>query len=148
MNRGRARVVAAALAFCIARGAAAGVFDAATLADFSGEELFGQFCAACHGEHARGDGPVAASLNKVVPDLTGITARYGEFPAGLIRDTIDGRGVPVAAHGTRAMPVWGYEFWVEDGADIAAETTVREAINRLVEYLRTLQRDDPRNRRN
>jgi mono/diheme cytochrome c family protein len=148
MNRGCTRLAAAALAICGAQGAAAGVFDAATLADYSGDELFSQFCAACHGEQAHGDGPVAASLNKIVPDLTSITARYGEFPAALIRDTIDGRGVPVAAHGTRAMPVWGYEFWVEDGADIVAETTVRDAINRLVDYLRTLQRDDPRGRRN
>jgi len=130
-----------------ANGVAAGVFDAATLDDFSGEELFSQFCASCHGDRAHGDGPVASSLNKLVPDLTTISMRYGEFPAGLIRETIDGRGMPVAAHGTRAMPVWGYEFWVEEGGDVVAEGSVREAINRLVEYLRTLQRDarDSRN---
>lgn len=116
-------------------------FDAFTLADYSGEELFGRFCASCHGESAHGDGPVARSLNTVVPDLTLIRARYGEFPAMLIRDTIDGRGVDIRAHGTRAMPVWGYEFWVEEGGDVVAQNAVREAINKLVEYLRTVQRD-------
>jgi mono/diheme cytochrome c family protein len=114
-------------------------FDAFTLADYSGEELFERFCASCHGESARGDGPVARSLNTVVPDLTSISARYGEFPAGLIRDVIDGRGIDVRAHGTRAMPVWGYEFWVEEGGDVVAQNAVRDAINKLVDYLRSVQ---------
>jgi mono/diheme cytochrome c family protein len=116
-------------------------FDAFTLADYSGEELFGRFCASCHGEQAHGDGPVARSLNTVVPDLTLIRARYGEFPATLVRDTIDGRGVDIRAHGTRAMPVWGYEFWVEEGGDVTAQKAVRDAIAKLVDYLRSVQRD-------
>jgi mono/diheme cytochrome c family protein len=116
-------------------------FDAFTLADYSGEELFGRFCASCHGEQAHGDGPVARSLNTAVPDLTLIRARYGEFPAMLVRDTIDGRGVDVRAHGTRAMPVWGYEFWVEEGGDVVAQKAVRDAITKLVDYLRSVQRD-------
>ena len=115
--------------------------DTFTLGDYSGEELFGRFCASCHGEHARGDGPVARSLNTAVPDLTRIRARYGEFPAMLVRDTIDGRGVDVRAHGTRAMPVWGYEFWVDEGGDVVAQKAVREAINKLVDYLRSVQRN-------
>ena len=117
-------------------------FDVFTLADYSGEELFERFCASCHGESAGGDGPVASSLNAVVPDLTAITARYGEFPAAAIRDVIDGRGVDVRAHGTRAMPVWGYEFWVEEGGDVVAQNAVRDAINKLVDYLRSMQRED------
>lgn len=116
-------------------------FDAFTLADYSGEELFGRFCASCHGEQAHGDGPVARSLNTVVPDLTLIRARHGEFPAMLVRDTIDGRGVDIRAHGTRAMPVWGYEFWVEEGGDVTAQKAVRDAIAKLVDYLRSVQRD-------
>lgn len=136
------RVVrAAACATALLAGARAGAFDAVTLNDYSGEELFGRFCASCHGEQAHGDGPVSRSLNTVVPDLTLISARYGEFPAMLIRDTIDGRGVDIRAHGTRAMPVWGYEFWVEEGGDVTAQNAVRDAINRLVAYLRSLQRD-------
>lgn len=115
--------------------------DAFTLDDYSGEELFARFCASCHGEHARGDGPVARSLNTAVPDLTRIRARYGEFPVMLVRDTIDGRGVDIRAHGTRAMPVWGYEFSFEEGGDVMAQKVVRDAINKLVDYLRSLQRD-------
>jgi hypothetical protein len=122
-------------------GGAALAFDAVTLEDYSGEELFDRFCASCHGAEARGDGPVSRSLNVAVPDLTTIAVRYGEFPAGRVRDVIDGRGIDTQAHGTRTMPVWGYEFWVEEGADVDAQKAVREAITRLVEHVRSLQRD-------
>jgi mono/diheme cytochrome c family protein len=117
-------------------------FDAVTLADYSGEELYLRFCASCHGSEALGDGPVSRSLNVAVPDLTRITSRYGEFPMGLIRDVIDGRGIDMRAHGTREMPVWGYEFWVEEGADVNAQKAARDAINKLVDHLRSIQRGD------
>ena len=134
--------VAIATAVLIAGAAlTARAFEAVSLADYTGEELFQRFCASCHGEAAHGDGPVARTLSVMVPDLTQITRRYGEFPAARIRDTIDGRGVMVAAHGTRVMPVWGYEFWVEEGADRVAQDEARETINKLVEYLRTIQVD-------
>jgi hypothetical protein len=81
-------------------------------------------------------------LITVVPDLTTIAGRYGEFPATMIRDVIDGRGIDKQAHGTRTMPVWGYEFWVDEGGDVTAQRAVREAIDKLVEYLRSVQRVD------
>ena len=133
--------LAAAAALSLLAGAAP-AFEAVTLDDYSGAELFERFCASCHGTGARGDGPVANSLNTAVPDLTVIANRYGgEFPVTLVRDVIDGRGIDVRAHGTRAMPVWGYEFWVEEGGDVLAQTAVRNAINKLVDYLRSIQRD-------
>jgi mono/diheme cytochrome c family protein len=107
--------------------------------DLSGVELFGRYCAACHGSEARGDGPVAASLNKRVPDLTRLALdAEGEFPAQRVRETIDGRSM-VMAHGTRQMPVWGYEFWVEEGADIVAEDAASAIVVRLVAYLESIQ---------
>jgi hypothetical protein len=127
--------------FAFALSGPAPAFEAVTLEDYSGAELFDRFCASCHGTGARGNGPVASSLNVAVPDLTLIAERYGgEFPLTLVRDVIDGRGIDMRAHGTRTMPVWGYEFWVEDGADSVAQTGVRNAINKLVEYLESLQR--------
>jgi mono/diheme cytochrome c family protein len=133
--------VPAAIA-ALALAGAAMAFEAVTLEDYSGEELYLRFCASCHGSEAMGDGPVSRSLNVAVPDLTRIRSRYGEFPAGLIRDIIDGRGIDKRAHGTREMPVWGYEFWVEEGGDVTAQKTVRDAINKLVEHLRSIQRGD------
>ena len=137
IDRRHACLLAVAGCLVIAEGAAQ--FDAVTLEDYSGEELFNRFCASCHGAEARGDGPVSRSLNVAVPDLTTIAARYGEFPSMLIRDVIDGRGVDLRAHGTRTMPVWGYEFWIEEGGDVNAQRAVRNAINRLVEYVESVQ---------
>ena len=140
IDRSSWTVLAAVASLALAGAAMA--FDAVTLEDYSGEELYGRFCASCHGAEARGDGPVSRSLNVVVPDLTTIARRYGDFPAGAIRDVIDGRGIDRRAHGTREMPVWGYEFWIEEGGDVNAQRAVREAINKLVEYLRDVQRED------
>jgi mono/diheme cytochrome c family protein len=107
--------------------------------DYSGAELFSRYCAACHGETGMGDGPVAASLVKVVPDLTRLAERAGgRFPGGLVTEVIDGRS-PVIAHGTRRMPVWGIEFWIEEGADIEAETRARRMIASLIDYLESIQ---------
>jgi mono/diheme cytochrome c family protein len=135
--RGWSLLAVAASGMALAGAAAA--FDAVTLDDYSGAELFDRFCTSCHGSEARGDGPVSRSLNTAVPDLTMIGVRYGEFPAMLIRDVIDGRGVDLHAHGTRTMPVWGYEFWVDEGGDVTAQRAVRNAINRIVEHLRSVQ---------
>lgn len=107
--------------------------------DFSGQELFQRYCAACHGSDARGTGPVARTLNKPVPDLTGLAASAdGNFPAVFVREAIDGRSLAIS-HGTREMPVWGYEFWVEEGADVVAESSARELIDRIVDYLASIQ---------
>ena len=130
------------LGVCGLAGGTAFAFEAVTLEDYSGEEIYMRFCASCHGGEGQGDGPVSRSLNVVVPDLTRITSRYGQFPTGLIRDVIDGRGIDKRAHGTREMPVWGYEFWVEEGADVNAQRAARDAINKLVEHLRSIQRGD------
>jgi mono/diheme cytochrome c family protein len=145
LRNAKARAVVGGLAALLAGAVLAtgtAAFDAVTLADYSGAELFERFCASCHGASARGDGPVAPTLNTVVPDLTGISERYGEFPAALLRDVIDGRGMDLRAHGTRAMPVWGYEFWVEEGGDVVAQNAVRDAIAKLDDYVRSVQRED------
>lgn len=110
------------------------VFDAT---DLSGAELFSRYCSACHGPEGRGDGPVAATLNKPVPNLRRLS-RDGSFPAARVRESIDGRSM-IIAHGTRQMPIWGYEFWVEEGADVTAERDAREIIDRLVDYLESIQ---------
>ena len=135
------RTLSAVAAAAIFVAYAATAFEAVSLADYSGEEIFNRFCASCHGDMAHGDGPVARSLGVMVPDLTRITQRYGGFPTNLIRDTIDGRGARIDAHGTRTMPVWGYEFWIEEGGDRAAQDEMRKTIAKLVDYLRSIQAD-------
>lgn len=86
------------------------------LADYTGAELFGRFCASCHGSRGFGDGPVAPSLKVMIPDLTELSKRSGgKFPAERVREIVDGRAV-LPAHGTRLMPVWGYELEARAGA--------------------------------
>ena len=108
--------------------------------EYSGEETFYRFCASCHGEAGRGNGPVSSAIPIGVPDLTLIRKRHGDddYAEETLRRIIDGRKA-VIYHGTRYMPVWGYEFWVEEGADVVAEQNAREMINRIVSYLESIQ---------
>jgi len=117
----------------------AGSCEAAEGPDLSGAELYKEFCATCHGVSGHGDGPVAVSLKSRVPDLTLIATRHGgEFPAETVHRVIDGRSMP-RAHGTTAMPIWGWEFYGYEGEDATRRQRVAELIDQLVEYLRSIQ---------
>ncbi len=107
--------------------------------DSTGEENFVRYCAACHGDGGRGDGPVATAIAKPVPDLTGIAARRGgKFPRQIIKNAIDGRW-QIDAHGTQQMPVWGFEFWISEGAGDFSEPRVDRILDGLVDYLASIQ---------
>jgi mono/diheme cytochrome c family protein len=109
------------------------------LATASGASLYRQLCVSCHGPAARGDGPVAPALRTPVPDLTRISARNGgPFPADRVREMIDGRAA-LPAHGSREMPVWGYELEARAPADAPARASAQAMTDRLVEYLRSIQ---------
>lgn len=113
---------------------------AVELSAYTGEQLFNRFCASCHGSGGRGDGPVAASMNVMVPDLTRISKRQGgSFPTERVHQIVDGRLVR-PPHGTREMPVWGTEFLRADGDDAAAQARAEQLIAKLVEYLRSIQK--------
>ena len=77
-----------------------------------GRKLYFQYCASCHGADGRGQGPVAASLAKPLPDLTRIEKKNGKFPGIRVRLVIEGEVVEreLTAHGTKTMPVWGRVF--------------------------------------
>ena len=113
--------------------------NAQVYAEYSGEETFDRFCASCHGSGGQGDGPVAAGLPITVPNLTTLRKRQGDqFPENTLRRIIDGRDILIY-HGTRYMPVWGYEFWVEEGADEEAEKRVAIIIRNLIDYIESIQ---------
>jgi mono/diheme cytochrome c family protein len=108
---------------------------------YTGAELYKRFCASCHGDQARGDGPVAKSFKIEVPDLTRIAHRHGDvFPAEQVRKIIDGRKT-LPPHGSREMPVWGFEFQLENqnAGYPDAQHRTDDLIARLTEYLRTIQ---------
>jgi mono/diheme cytochrome c family protein len=122
----------------IAMGASA-VCRADEAADSSGPALFREFCATCHGVDGRGGGPAALDLSQQPPDLRLIAARHGGvFPDTTVRRLIDGRTV-TQGHGTREMPVWGWEFYGYEGEDATRRRAVAELIDRLVDYLRSIQ---------
>lgn len=107
---------------------------------YSGAILFKLHCASCHGEDARGNGPVAEFINVKVPDLTRISAAHGgNFPADEVFRVIDGQA-EVHAHGTRHMPVWGYEFFGQQADDERAHREATEKVEALVNYVRKLQK--------
>lgn len=106
----------------------------------SGQHVFRSSCAGCHGIDARGNGPIAPILSVPVPDLTLIVARRGgQFPVDEVFRIVDGQA-DLPAHGPRHMPVWGYEFFGDDPDDEAAHRRATDKIDRLVNYLRSLQR--------
>jgi mono/diheme cytochrome c family protein len=117
----------------------AGAGNAQGLEEMTGAQLYQRFCSACHGAGGHGDGPVAGSFRTLIPDLTRISQRSGgRFPGDRILAIVDGRA-DIAAHGSRAMPVWGYGFAAvldEAGGNPAASQVL---VNRLVEYLASIQ---------
>jgi mono/diheme cytochrome c family protein len=128
------------LGIAIALYLTAAQVHAVDLSSYNGQQLFMRFCASCHGATGMGDGPVASSFTVMVPDLTRISKRQGgTFPADRIHQIIDGR-LTRPPHGTREMPVWGWEFLRVDGDDPAARQRADDLITRLVEYLRSIQR--------
>jgi mono/diheme cytochrome c family protein len=105
-----------------------------------GARLFRASCAGCHGVNAQGSGPIAPLLTVKVPDLTRIAMRRGGvFPDDEIYRIIDGQA-DLTAHGPRHMPVWGYEFFGDTDDDETAHRQATEKVERLVAYLRSLQR--------
>jgi mono/diheme cytochrome c family protein len=104
------------------------------------------FCAACHGKDARGNGPVATELKIAPPSLRNLAARRnGVFDVNEIVKIIDGRDMP-RAHGTPEMPIWGSLFrFVAEASGILSsdiEDTEKDAqkhIFAVAKYLETIQ---------
>ena len=76
----------------------------------SGQDLFREYCAVCHGNDAKGTGPAAGALKVKPADLTLVTRKSGgKYPEIRIQRVINGED-DVTAHGSRDMPVWGQIF--------------------------------------
>ena len=125
-----------------------GLFPAALHAEeagnaaFSGEADFNLYCASCHGQDGKGDGPKAFGLSVPLPDLTTMTERYGTFPADRLARIIDGRDA-LEGHLDREMPVWGVWFREEAAAELGGaegdEGSVARRVENLIGHLESLQ---------
>lgn len=103
------------------------------------------FCAGCHGDDGKGDGPLVPLLEIKTPDLTTITERTGggAFPFLNTLKLIDGR--EVRAHGGM-MPLWGDRYMamavkMEGQAETpeSFEMIARGRLLSLVYYLESIQ---------
>ena len=103
---------------------------------WSGDQLYKEFCSACHGADGKGNGPAASALKSNVTDLTQISRRNNsKYPEARMHDIITGTQA-IGAHGSSEMPVWGDVF-----KSISANQTFSEMrIEMLVKYLQTIQR--------
>ena len=143
-NRGGAWMIAATLVLAVA--AVAGFvlkheLDSPDPAVQAGRADFVRYCAECHGDDGRGQGPRAEKLAHRPADLSLLAARNGgTFSAPDIRDLIDGRALE-KTHDEREMPVWGKLFHDPQGESARdSEEPRRVRIDHLVAYLWSLQR--------
>jgi mono/diheme cytochrome c family protein len=102
----------------------------------SGKQMYGSYCAPCHGVNGRGDGPVGAALKSRPTDLTVLSRNNGgKFPSAHVNAVLK-YGVEVQAHGTSDMPVWGPVLGKMDQANPQARQL---RISNLSSYLETIQ---------
>ncbi len=100
----------------------------------SGKEMFGTYCAPCHGLDGKGTGPAAAALKKQPADLTQLSAKNGgKYPSDHVFTTLKQVDSPV--HGSKEMPIWGSLF----SSISSNEGEVQMRINNLVGFVKTLQ---------
>jgi mono/diheme cytochrome c family protein len=102
----------------------------------SGEEMFRTYCASCHGNDAKGDGPAAPALKMRPADLTVLAKNNGgQFPAERVQRTIR-FGVETPAHGSKEMPIWGPAL---ESLNPSNRTVVQQRVSNLAEYIKSIQ---------
>jgi mono/diheme cytochrome c family protein len=102
----------------------------------SGQEMYTNYCAVCHGKDGKGGGPAADALKTPPTDLTTLSQKNGgKYPvlhvSGVIRGEVD-----LPAHGSKDMPVWGPLFWHMSQGH---EGEVQQRIANLNHYIESLQ---------
>lgn len=118
---------------------AAAAQDRPAGADRSGAALYGAFCASCHGETGRGDGPVADLAPVRPPDLTMLSrSRGGVYPRREVREVLEG----TRAQRTHAggMPNWRDVIARTEGND---PRRINARLEAIVDHVETLQRTPP-----
>jgi mono/diheme cytochrome c family protein len=102
----------------------------------SGEEMYKNYCASCHGAAGKGNGPAASALKTPPPDLTALAKGNGaKYPAMKVSSVLHGEEA-LPAHGSKDMPIWGNLFWTMSGGH---QAEVQQRIANLNKYLESLQ---------
>jgi mono/diheme cytochrome c family protein len=104
----------------------------------NGKQMYMSYCATCHGEYGKGNGPVAPALKRQPTDLSFLSKRHGgKYPAEHVAAVLQ-FGTGNAAHGIASMPVWGPVFGKMDTSSTQQET-VELRISNLNRYIELLQ---------
>jgi mono/diheme cytochrome c family protein len=102
----------------------------------TGQQMYAQYCAACHGTDGKGHGPLAVVLKTPPADLSTLAQRHqGKFPYDYVRSVLE-FGPGFLAHGSSEMPTWGPIFRYYDKRN---EKVVKQRIKNLSDFLASLQ---------
>ena len=102
----------------------------------SGRQMYDAYCASCHGQGGKGNGPAASAPKTTPTDLTQLAAKNGgTFPEQHVAQVIKGDSM-MAAHGSKEMPVWGPVFSNLSGHDTAA---MQLRVRNLTKYIASMQ---------
>jgi mono/diheme cytochrome c family protein len=102
----------------------------------NGKQMYGSYCASCHGVSGKGDGPVGIALRTRPSDLTVLAKNNGgKYPSVHVVSVIK-LGVSVPLHGTSEMPVWGPVLGKMDHEN-TLNTPLR--ISNLSRYIESMQ---------
>jgi mono/diheme cytochrome c family protein len=104
----------------------------------NGKQMYRSYCASCHGDYGKGNGPVAPALKQPPTDLTMLSKNNGgKFPSEHVAAVLE-FGADTMAHGNSSMPVWGPILGKMDPADVRADIK-RLRISNLSRYIESLQ---------
>jgi mono/diheme cytochrome c family protein len=102
----------------------------------SGAYLYRTFCATCHGETGKGDGPVADIADRRPSDLTVLTRNNGgTYPRDRVISVLE-NVAPLPGHEPPAMPNWRNVLKTTEGSD---ERVIRKRLEALADHVGTLQ---------
>jgi len=102
----------------------------------SGLQLYKRYCAVCHGNDLKGNGPISPEFKNPPADLTTLALRHeGKFPDEYVQDVLR-NGVKKPAHGDTEMPIWGPLFATIPGTD--SELVSIRIVN-LTNYIKSMQ---------
>jgi mono/diheme cytochrome c family protein len=103
----------------------------------SGESMYVNYCAACHGANGKGAGPALHALSTRPTDLTTLARNNGgKFPTNQVVVVLR-YGLTRPAQGSLDMPAWGPILASMNQANQATEEQQR--ISNLTRFLNTMQ---------
>jgi mono/diheme cytochrome c family protein len=104
----------------------------------NGKQMYKSYCASCHGEYGKGNGPVAPALKQQPTDLSSLSKNNGgKFPSEHVAAVLE-FGADTLAHGNSSMPVWGPVLSKLDSSSTQRDM-MELRISNLSRYIESLQ---------